>query len=234
MQDVASEMNLSETAFLVRRENGYDLRWFTPTVELDLCGHGTLASAHILWETGEAPPGEIIKFESKSGPLSAVSDGDWIELDLPATPVSLCEPPPTLIEAIGTSATFVGRSKFDYLVEVSCERVVREADPDLGTLARLDARGVILTARSDSPEFDLVSRFFAPGSGIDEDPVTGSTHCALGPYWQSRLGKGKFAARQLSARGGELRVRVDGDRVRIAGQAVTVMRATLVHAEQAP
>ena len=234
MQDVAGEMNLSETAFLVRRDDGYDLRWFTPTVELDLCGHGTLASAHILWETGEARPGEKIRFHSKSGPLSAVGDGDWIELDFPATPVSPCEPPPTLIEALGTSATFVGRSKFDYLVEAPCERVVREAVPNLGALARLDTRGVILTARSDSPKFDFVSRFFAPGSGIDEDPVTGSTHCALGPYWQARLGKSEFSARQLSARGGELRVRVDGDRVRIAGQAVTVMRATLVQAEPAP
>ena len=234
MQDVAGEMNLSETAFLVKRENSYDLRWFTPTVELDLCGHGTLASAHVLWETGEARPGETIRFHTKSGPLSAAGDGDRIELDFPTTPVSPCDPPPSLIEALGTSATFVGKSKFDFLVEVPCERVVREAVPDLGALARLDTRGVILTARSDSPECDFVSRFFAPGSGIDEDPVTGSAHCALGPYWQTRLGKANFAARQVSARGGELRVRVDGDRTRIAGQAVTVMRATLVRAEPAP
>ena len=234
MQDVAGEMNLSETAFLVRREDGYDLRWFTPTVELALCGHGTLASAHILWETGDARPGETIRFHTKSGPLSAAGDGDWIELDFPATPVGPCDLPPTLLDALGVSATFVGKSKFDYFVEVPCERVVREADPDLGALAKLDARGVIVTAPADSPDFDFVSRFFAPASGIDEDPVTGSTHCALGPYWQQRLGKAEFAARQVSARGGQLRVCVDGDRVRIAGQAVTVMRATLVHAERAP
>ena len=234
MQDVASEMNLSETAFLVRREDDFDLRWFTPTVELALCGHGTLASAHVLWETGEARPDETIRFLTRSGPLSARRDGDWIELDFPATPVSPCDPPPTLVDALGACPTFVGKSKFDFFVEVPSEREVREACPDLGALARLDARGVIVTAPADSPDFDFVSRFFAPASGIDEDPVTGSAHCALGPYWQTRLGKAEFAARQVSARGGELRVRVDGDRVLIAGQAVTVMRATLVHAERAP
>ena len=228
MQDVAREMNLSETAFLVEIEDGYCLRWFTPVVEVDLCGHATLASAHVLWETGEARPEETIRFHTKSGLLSAKRDGDWIELDFPATPVSPCDPPPTLFDALGVPPAFVGKSKFDYLVELPTEGEVRAVVPDLGALAQVDARGVIVTSRSDSPEYDFVSRFFAPAAGVDEDPVTGSTHCALGPYWQSHLDKAELAARQVSARGGALRVRVDGDRVRIAGQAVTVLRATLV------
>ena len=228
MQDVAREMNLSETAFLVESKDGYCLRWFTPAVEVDLCGHATLASAHVLWETGEARPEETLRFHTRSGLLEARCDGDWIELDFPATPVSPCDPPPTLFDALGVPPAFVGKSKFDYLVELPTEGEVRAVVPDLGALAQLDARGVIVTSRSDSLECDFVSRFFAPAAGVDEDPVTGSTHCALGPYWQSHLGKTDLAARQVSARGGELRVRVDGDRVRIAGQAVTVLCATLV------
>lgn len=228
MRDVAREMNLPETAFLVRFDDVYDLRWFTPTVEIDLCGHGTLASAHVLWQTGEVRQNETIRFSTRSGPLAARRDGDWIELDFPATPVTPCDAPPDLTEALGVSPSFVGRSVFDYVVEVPTESEVRAAAPDLAAISRIDTRGVIVTSLSDNPQIDFVSRFFAPGSGIDEDPVTGSAHCALGPYWQTRLGKAKFSARQLSERGGELRVRVDGERVRIAGQAVTVMRATLV------
>ena len=228
MRDVAREMNLSETAFLVQSEEGYDLRWFTPSVEIDLCGHGTLASAHVLWETGEASPDDTIRFSTRSGPLSASRDGDWIDLDFPATPVAACDAPPGLLEALGVSATFVGRSVFDYLIEVSSENEVSATEPEMSALIRFDCRGVIVTSRSDDPAVDFTSRFFAPATGIDEDPVTGSAHCALGPHWQSRLGKSEFTARQVSARGGELRVRVDGDRVRIAGQAVTVLRATLV------
>ena len=228
MQDVAREMNLSETAFLVGSDDGYQLRWFTPLVEVYLCGHATLASAHVLWETGEANREGTLRFHTKSGLLSAKRDGDWMELDFPATPVSQCEPPAGLLEAFNESAVFVGKSIFDYLVELSTEAEVRAAAPNMGTLAQVDTRGVMVTSRSDSPECDFVSRFFAPATGVDEDPVTGSAHCALGPYWMERLGKAELAARQVSARGGELRVRVDGDRVRIAGQAVTVMRATLV------
>lgn len=228
MRDVAREMNLPETAFLVGHDGEYHLRWFTPTVEIDLCGHGTLASAHVLWETGEVRQDETIRFNTRSGPLAARRDGDWIELDFPATPVTPCDAPPELIEALGVSPSFVGRSVFDYVVEAPTESEVRTATPDLAAISRVDTRGVIVTSRSDRPETDFVSRFFAPGSGIDEDPVTGSAHCALGPYWQSRLGKSEFTARQVSARGGDLRVRVDGERVRIAGQAVTVLHATLV------
>lgn len=228
MQNVAGEMNLSETAFLVGSEDGYSLRWFTPLVEVDLCGHATLASAHVLWETDEARPNETLRFHTRSGLLSASRDGDWIELDFPATPVTACDPPPGLLDGLGVSPIFVGRSIFDYLVELPTEAEVRALAPDFSTLGRVDTRGVMVTSRSDSPECDLVSRFFAPATGVDEDPVTGSAHCTLGPYWQSRLGKSELAARQVSARGGELRVSVDGDRVRIAGQAVTVFRATLV------
>ncbi len=228
MQDVAGEMNLSETAFLVRREEGFGLRWFTPLVEVDLCGHATLASAHVLWETDEARPDETLRFHTRSGLLSAKRDGDWIELDFPATPVTECDPPPGLLDGLGVSPVFVGKSIFDYMVEVGTEKEVRDLAPDFSTLGRVDTRGVMVTSRADSPECDFVSRFLAPATGVDEDPVTGSAHCALGPYWQSRLGKSELAARQISARGGELRVSVDGDRIRIAGQAVTVFRATLV------
>ena len=227
MQNVAREMNLSETAFLVKNDDGYQLRWFTPLVEVDLCGHATLASAHVLWETGEARPEETIRFHTKSGLLSATRDGHWIELDFPATPVTPCDPPPALLDALDVSPEFVGKSIFDYLVELSKEAEVRALAPDFSTLARVETRGVMVTSRADGPEYDFVSRFFAPATGVDEDPVTGSAHCALGPYWQARLGKSEFSARQVSARGGELRVRVDGNRVRIAGQAVTVLRATL-------
>ena len=228
MQDVAREMNLSETAFLVGSQDGYSLRWFTPLVEVDLCGHATLASAHVLWETREARPEETIRFHTRSGLLSANRDGDWIELDFPATPVAACDPPPELLKGLGVSPVFVGKSIFDYLAELTTEAEVRDLAPDFNTLGQVDTRGVMVTSQSDSPKCDFVSRFFAPATGVDEDPVTGSAHCALGPYWQSRLGKTVFAAQQVSVRGGELRVRVDGDRVRIAGQAVTVMRATLV------
>ena len=228
MQDVAREMNLSETAFLARQEDGYGLRWFTPNVEVDLCGHATLASAHVLWETGEARPDETIRFHSKSGLLSATRDGDWIELDFPATPVRLRAAPLVLAPALGVSLVYVGRSVFDYLIEVRSESGVRGLAPDMGALATLDVRGFIVTARADDPDLDFVSRFFAPSTGVDEDPVTGSAHCALGPYWSDKLGKDELRARQISARGGDLRVRVDGDRVRISGQAVTVMRAELL------
>ena len=228
MQDVAREMNLSETAFLVGSEDGYSLRWFTPVVEVDLCGHATLASAHVLWETGEARSDETLRFHTKSGLLSARRDGDLIELDFPATPVTACDPPPELIDGLGVSPVFVGKSIFDYLVELPTEPEVRALAPDFSTLGRVDTRGVMVTSRSDDSECDFVSRFFAPATGVDEDPVTGSAHCALGPYWMERLGKSELAARQVSERGGELRVSVDADRVRIAGQAVTVFRATMV------
>lgn len=227
MQNVAGEMNLSETAFLLPQDGGYNLRWFTPTVEVDLCGHATVASAHVLWEDGHLAAGTQARFHTRSGLLLADQRGDWIELNFPATIAAPAEPPPELLPALGAKAVFVGKNKFDYLVEVASEEQLRGLSPDHSTLRRLTVRGVIVTARSSSPEFDFVSRFFAPGSGIDEDPVTGSAHCALGPYWSQKLGKSEFTAYQASARGGVVRVRLQGDRAILGGQAVTVLRGEL-------
>lgn len=227
MQQVAREMNLSETAFLVRQAGGFEIRWFTPAVEVDLCGHATLASAHVLWESGLLAPDEPACFFSKSGPLGARRRGEWIELDFPARREQESPPPPGLTEGLGASPVYVGRNVDDYLALLESERTVRELQPDHTRLRRLGVRGVVVTARAESPGFDFVSRFFAPGSGIDEDPVTGSAHCCLGPFWQGRLGKSEFTACQVSARGGVIRVRVDGERVLIGGQAVTVLRGEL-------
>jgi PhzF family phenazine biosynthesis protein len=228
MQNVAREMNLSETAFLYPEGTGYRLRWFTPTVEVDLCGHATLASAHVLWESGRVRPGTRIDFQTKSGRLSAEHQEGWIELDFPAKPVEPVEAPPDLLAALGAPARFVGRNRLDYLVELGEESAVRTLRPDLVRLASLPVRGVMVTSGADDPRYDFVSRFFAPGSGIAEDPVTGSAHCALGPYWTPRLGKEQLLGYQASARGGTVRVRVAGDRVRLGGQAVTVWRGELV------
>jgi predicted PhzF superfamily epimerase YddE/YHI9 len=228
MQSVAAEMNLSETAFLQRREDGFDLRWFTPTVEVDLCGHATLASAHILWEIGLLDAREEARFHSRSGLLTARGRPGEIELDFPATPGERVTPPPGLCEAVGVRPRYVGLSRFDYLIEVETEQEVRALAPDFENLRTLGVRGVIVTAISSTPGIDFVSRFFAPGAGIDEDPVTGSAHCALGPFWSERLGKMEMIAYQASARGGRLRVRCQGSRVALAGSAVTVIRGELV------
>jgi PhzF family phenazine biosynthesis protein len=228
MQRVASEMNLAETAFLRAREDGFGLRWFTPAVEVDLCGHATLASAHVLWESGRLAAGQTARFHTKSGLLTAVRNGDWIELDFPSTPEEEVEAPPGLIEALGAPPRYVGKSRFDYLVELDSEAAVARLRPDFGALGAISARGVIATARSADPGFDFVSRFFAPASGINEDPVTGSSHCCLAPFWSRRLGKDSFLARQVSARGGVLKVRLSGDRVILGGQAVTVLRSELL------
>jgi predicted PhzF superfamily epimerase YddE/YHI9 len=226
-------MNLSETAFLHPEDDGYRLRWFTPSIEVELCGHATLASAHVLWESGRLAAGEAARFHTLSGLLIAEqgSEGE-IELDFPARPVEGAPPPPGLAEAIGSEPLFVGRSRYDYLLELPSEAAVRNAVPDHALLRTLPVRGVIITARGEGtgsqPSFDFVSRFFAPGSGVDEDPVTGSAHCTLGPYWASRLGKTSFLAWQASARGGAVRVRLEGDRVRLGGRAVTVLQGRLL------
>ena len=228
-RDVAREMNLSETAFLEKRGDGsYTLRWFTPAVEIDLCGHATLAGAHILWETGELAASEPARFHTRSGALSAIKKGQWIEMDFPAEPEKPAEAPPELLEALGVTPVYTGRNRFDYLVEVDGEQTVRNLSPDMTRLKKVDMRGVIVTSRSRSAGFDFVSRFFAPAVGVDEDPVTGSSHCCLGPYWGAKLGKSSLSAFQASARGGILRVGLRGDRVLIGGQAVTVLRAELV------
>ena len=228
MQSVGREMNLSETAFLLRREDGFSLRWFTPAVEVDLCGHATLASAHALWEEGVAPTGELLRFHTRSGMLTARRRGDLIELDLPATPEAPCDAPDGLAEALGVTPLYLGRSAFDYLVLLADAEAVRKIAPDFGLLKRVSARGVIVTAPSDDARYDFVSRFFAPAAGIDEDPVTGSAHCCLAPFWQKHLGKAAMDAFQASARGGVLQVVVEGDRIRIGGRAVTVLRGELV------
>ena len=227
MQQVAREMNLSETAFLHRVADGYALRWFTPTVEVALCGHATLASAHVLWEEGHLARDRQARFHTKSGLLTAERRDPWIELDFPATPPTSAPAPAGLIEALGVKPRTVARSRFDYLVEVDGEDVVRTLAPDFTALGRVDARGIMVTSRSSSNGFDFVSRFFAPASGVNEDPATGSSHCALAPFWSERLGRTELTAYQASPRGGVLRLRVNGDRVRIGGQAVTVLRGSL-------
>ncbi len=228
MKDVAREMNLSETAFLCRQEDGYNLRWFTPTIEVDLCGHATLASAHVLWEEGHRKPQEAIRFSTKSGRLTATRDGDWIKLDLPAKHEEPAVAPVSLLDALGVQAEYIGKHQSDYIVLVSSEEIVRRAKPNHSMLRTLPVRAVILTGHSSTAGFDFVSRFFAPGSGIDEDPVTGSAHCCLGPFWSARLGKKELTAYQASDRGGIIQVSVRQDRVVLGGQAVTVMRGTIL------
>jgi PhzF family phenazine biosynthesis protein len=229
MRHVAREMNLSETAFLTPQNGGYHLRWLTPAVEVALCGHATVASAHVLWQDGHLPEGKQARFHTLSGLLTADRRGDWIELDFPAKRAEAAAAPPELLPALGVEkANFVGRNAFDYLVEIDSEEKLRLLAPDHSTLRKLPVRGIIVTARAATHGFDFVSRFFAPGSGIDEDPVTGSAHTALGPYWATLLGKSEFTAFQASARGGVVRVRVAGDRVLLGGQAVTVMTGELL------
>lgn len=227
MQAVAAEMNLSETAFLLKRADGFGLRWFTPAVEVDLCGHATLASAHVLWEDRHLAREAQARFQTRSGLLTADRRGEWIELDFPVKPATPAAAPPGLAEALGAAPKYVGRNQFDYLVEVDSEDTVRALAPDHTALATLPVRGVIVTSRASTHGFDFVSRFFAPGSGIAEDPVTGSSHCALGPFWGARLGKTQMLAYQASARGGVVRVRLAGERVALGGQAVTVLRGEL-------
>jgi predicted PhzF superfamily epimerase YddE/YHI9 len=226
MQSVASEMNLAETAFLVKRSDGYDLRWFTPAVEVNLCGHATLASAHVLWEEGHLAPGAQARFHTLSGLLTARRDGAWIELDFPARPETAAPPPDGLAAALGAELKYVGRNSLDYIAELDSEDAVRSLKPDFGVIARLPVRGVIVTARGK--EYDFISRFFAPAVGINEDPVTGSAHCCLVPYWAAKLGKAEFVAYQASPRGGVLRLKLAGDRVLLAGQAITVLRGELL------
>jgi PhzF family phenazine biosynthesis protein len=229
MQQVASEMNLAETAFLVRRADDYDLRWFTPAAEVDLCGHATLASAHLLWEEGHLEQEKTATFHTRSGVLTAKRQGDMIWLDFPATPVQPATMLPDLERALGAPIKYLGRTAFDYLIEIESEAALRALEPDLTVLARLPVRGVVVTARAGGGRHDFVSRFFAPQLGIPEDPVTGSAHCGLGPFWAARLGRNELVGYQASSRGGTVLVRVAGDRVHLGGQAVTVLRGELLH-----
>lgn len=228
MHTVAAEMNLSETAFLLPEGDGYRLRWFTPAVEVSLCGHATLASAHILWESGQLALTETARFHTLSGLLTARQAAGWIELDFPARHPQPVDPPPGLLEALGLAAVSVVQSRNTFLVEVADEAAVRSAAPDFARLYAVEAaRAVCVTSRADGAGMDFVSRFFAPRMGVNEDPVTGSVHCSLAPYWAERLGKTQFNAYQASKRGGHLRVSLAGERVLIAGQAVTTLRGEL-------
>jgi predicted PhzF superfamily epimerase YddE/YHI9 len=227
MQHVAGEMNLSETAFVMRRGDAWALRWFTPSVEVDLCGHATLATAHVLWGADHAPPDLALTFRTKSGELHAKREANRIWLDFPALPTAWADAPPMLLDGLGVRPRAVGRYTFDWLVELDTEAAVRDLAPDLGLLARVPGRGVVVTAAAATPGFDFVSRFFAPQSGVPEDPVTGSAHCALAPYWGERLGKTRMLAYQASARGGVVDVEVAGERVMLGGKAVTVMTGEL-------
>lgn len=228
-QALAAEMNLSETAFLTARDDGFGLRWFTPEAEVDLCGHATLASAHFLWESGRLAPDAEARFHTRSGPLSARRAGTLIELDFPATPPAVAPEPEGLREALGGPApAWVGRSIFDVVVRYEHAASVRTLRPDFARVARIPARGVIVTAPGDIDGIDFVSRFFGPEVAVPEDPVTGSAHCALGPLWGELLGKDRLVGFQASARGGVVRVELAGARVRLGGQAVTVLRGELL------
>jgi PhzF family phenazine biosynthesis protein len=228
MQHVAAEMNLSETAFLTPEADGFRLRWFTPAVEVNLCGHATLAGAHVLWESGRLSPDTAARFHTRSGLLTATRDPDGITLDFPAESAAPCGPPPGLLDALGADSRSVHRNRMDYLIELDSEAGLRSLRPDFARLATVPVRGVIVTAPSADPAFDFVSRFFAPASGVNEDPVTGSAHCCLGPFWATKLGKDDLIGYQVSQRGGVVRVGVRGQRVRLAGRAVTVLRGELV------
>lgn len=224
MQALANEINLSETAFLYPKGRVFRLRWFTPKVEVDLCGHATLASAHVLYEIGQVPKDQEIHFETRSGLLLARFKNGMIEMDFPATYAKAISPPKGLLEALGIfSFSFIGKNQEDYLIVVENPDHVRNCQPEFKRLQQIPCRGVILTSKDDSGKYDFISRFFAPRVGIDEDPVTGSAHCTLGPYWASVLNKSVLFAYQASSRGGEIRVQPLGDRVLLQGEAVTVM-----------
>lgn len=228
LQNVAREMNQSETAFLVRRGALFELRWFTPTVEVDLCGHATLASAFVLWQQEHVSASQRIEFSTRSGILGAIHTGDRVELDFPLKPEQPAAPPQGMLESLDVSATYVGSNGMDYLVEVASEALLRGIQPDFGRLVHVDCRGIIVTARAEGARFDFVSRFFAPAAGINEDPVTGSAHCCLADFWRKRLGKSEFVAFQASPRGGVVHVRIVGDRVMLGGDAVLVASGELL------
>ncbi len=229
MQNVACEMNLSETAFLVQEKSGFRLRWFTPNAEVDLCGHATLASAHILWKKSYWSSEQPIVFYTQSGVLTTTRVDGWINMNFPATPEKETQPPISLLRALSVSPVYVGQSKFDYIVEVENEDIVRDIQPDFAILSEVPTRGVIVTARSK--KYDFVSRFFAPAVGVNEDPVTGSAHCCLAPYWKSKLGKDRLTAYQISKRGGFLKMQCVGqdERIIISGKAIMVLEGRLLY-----
>jgi PhzF family phenazine biosynthesis protein len=227
MQNMALEMNLSETAFIVPMADAFDLRWFTPSTEVDLCGHATLASAHVLWQETVLKKDQPVRFNTRSGLLTATRRSEWIELNFPANTVESIPPPEGLTDALGVHGKFTGWDGTDYLVEVEDEELIARLQPDLKALKLFPMRGVIVTSRSDSSKYDFVSRFFAPGAGIDEDPVTGSAHCSLAPFWAPKLHKKEMLGYQASSRGGVVKVALKEDRVLLGGQAVTIFKGEL-------
>lgn len=234
MQAVAMEKNLSETCFVQRRADGdFDLRWFTPGAEVDLCGHGTLATAHLLWEQGQLRGNEPARFHTRSGLLTCVRDGAWIVMDFPALPATPVAMPAGIARVLGAVPVLAARSKWNLLLELAREDELRAMAPDFQGLTAFSDHGIIVTAPA-SGGIDFVSRYFAPSIRVNEDPVTGSAHCTLAPWWAARLGKTRMLAFQASARGGTLRVEVTGERVRIAGQAVTVMEGRLLQPLRRP
>ncbi|MGB7376421.1 MAG: PhzF family phenazine biosynthesis protein [Rivularia sp. (in: cyanobacteria)] len=229
MQNVAKEMNLSETAFLVKQEDGYSLRWFTPATEVPLCGHATLASSHVLWSENHLSARESARFHTKSGLLIAKKQEDWIELDFPANPSEDISTPPEISEALGVPVKTVMRNSLGYLVEVESENLVKNIKPNFTLLAKLFPEVIVTSIAESNSKYDFVSRFFCPGLGINEDPVTGAAHCCLAPYWRNKLNKDEFLAYQASSRGGVVKVKYPGeDRVYLRGQAVTVLRGELI------
>ena len=228
MQNVAREMNLSETAFLVKQEDGYNLRWFTPATEVPLCGHATLASSHVLWAEILLAAFESARFHTKSGLLIAKKQADWIELDFPANISETTSTTAELSEALGVPIKTVVKNSLGYLVEVDSEDLVREMQPNFALLAKHFPEVIVTSIAKNSSEYDFISRFFAPGLGINEDPVTGAAHCYLAPYWRNKLNKDEFLAYQASSRGGVVKVKYPGkDRVFLSGQAVTVLRGEI-------
>ena len=228
MQAVAAEMNLSETAFLLPEGDGWRLRWMTPVAEVSLCGHATLASAHALWELGYLAPEAAAGFMTLSGRLTATRKDGWIEMDFPARDPQPEEPPAGLAEALGAAPVAVQRWHNSFLVEVGGEAELRGLAPDFAALRALPLRSVAVTCRSETEGYDFISRYFAPRMAVNEDPVTGSAHCALATYWSRKLGKTDFNAYQASPRGGELRLHLNGERVLLSGQAVTILKGELI------
>ena len=229
MQNVAQEMNLSETAFLVKQQDGYSLRWFTPTIEVPLCGHATLASSHVLWSENHLSANESARFHTKSGLLIAKKQEDWIELDFPANLSETTSTTAELSQALGVPIKTVMKNSLGYLVEVESEELVRKIEPNFTLLAKQFPQVIVTSISDNSSEYDFVSRFFCPGLGINEDPVTGAAHCSLAPYWRNKLNKDEFLAYQASSRGGVVKVKYPGfDRVFLSGQAVTVLRGEII------
>lgn len=227
MQNIANEMNLSETAFLIRRGEEFSLRWFTPQAEVDLCGHATLASAHLLWEE-QICKGNEIRFITKSGLLTANKNENWIQMNFPKELEQKCVPQNELIEGLGVHYNYIGKNRLDYIIEVDDEETVRDLQPNFNLWKSVKARGIIVTSKSNRMGIDFVSRCFYPAIGVNEDPVTGSAHCCLGPYWQVKLKKNDLIALQLSKREGLLKLTILEERIIISGKAVTTLRGELM------